>query len=214
MKNLSRIILFTLASMVFCGACQDDETANVSFVTSYPILKVNGGEAIAVVKGTAFADPGVVATENGQEIPVEVSGNLDLATPGFYKLVYTATNSDGYSASVTRLVAVTAQDVSATDISGTYYRASNNRQSTVTKVSSGLYFMTDCWGTATSGGAPYPVSTWLLHTGGSSLILKYDESGAPFGGNTGSGVILTDRLSLTVTLVGAAATRTNQWLKL
>jgi hypothetical protein len=214
---MNKIIKFS-ALFVLTGllsiSCQDDETANVSFVTSYPIITVEGGNAVAVVSGAPFVDPGVVATENGAEIEIEVSGAVDVNTPGFYRLTYTATNSDGYSASASRIVAVTAEDVSATDLSGTYYRASNNRQSVLTKISNGLYFMTDCWGTATSGGAPLPVNTYLLHTGGTNLMFQYNEPGAPFGGNQGTGTILSDRLSLNVTLVGVAATRTNQWIRL
>jgi hypothetical protein len=215
MKKFLKISLYAILGAVLSTSCEDDETANVSFVTSYPVFDLTGGEAVTVLgNGSAFVDPGAVATENGTPIDVQTTGTVDTSTPGLYRLTYSATNSDGYSATASRLVAVTAEDVSGTDLSGTYFRAANNRQSTVTKLANGLYLMTDCWGSASSGTNPLPVPTYLVHTGGTDLLLQYDEPGAPFGGNEGTGVIQPTQLSLTVTLIGAAATRTNVWIKM
>jgi hypothetical protein len=100
------------------------------------------------------------------------------------------------------------------DISGTYMRLSNSRLSTVTKLADGFFFMTDVWGTASSGGSPLPVNSYIFLTGATTLEFEYLETGAPFGGNFGTGTIEagTGNLILNTTL-NAPATRVNTWLK-
>lgn len=56
--------------------------------------------------GTGFNDPGATAINaNGDNVPVTVTGNVDLSTPGSYTLTYTATEGEN-SVSTTRTVVV------------------------------------------------------------------------------------------------------------
>lgn len=95
-------------------SCDDNSTADVSRVTNYPLIEILGDDTIYIPQGTAFTDPGVIATEGGVEIPVvtAVQGlyrggtTLDTNFGDVYLVSYTATNSDGFSISGVRTVVV------------------------------------------------------------------------------------------------------------
>lgn len=111
MKNLRIIYLFT-ALLAFSFWSCDKEYESHYRITNFPEFEMTGDEVIFNTFGTPFTDPGIKATENGKDIPVTttVSGDFfgassfDANATDRYLFTYSATNSDGYSASTSRLV--------------------------------------------------------------------------------------------------------------
>lgn len=100
------------------SSCNDDnDELTDSRLTYYPVLEMAGDEVVEVPIGTTYVEAGCTATINGEDVPVEISGDVDSSTPGIYYVTYTATNSDGFSKSVERTVAVCDPSIT-TDISG------------------------------------------------------------------------------------------------
>jgi predicted extracellular nuclease len=70
-----------------------------------PVVTLNGGADITVEAYTSFVDPGATAHDDRGNLPVSVSGSVDVDVPGDYVLSYSATN--GFqTATVTRTVHV------------------------------------------------------------------------------------------------------------
>ncbi len=141
-----------LLSLGMYSCEKDDETAHVSFVTTYPTVTLNGEEWNVVPQGEAFTDSGAVAMEGDKEIDVTTSGTVDTSTPGVYLITYTATNSDGFSASATRKIGVISPEAAAIDLSGQYQRnAGAGGISTVTRLEPGFYTSDNVGGVADPG---------------------------------------------------------------
>ena len=73
MKKIN-LILLGLAFLGF-SACEKETTEGLSKVTNYPLFDVSGASTVYVEEGGSFTDPGVVATENGQEIEVTTTAS-------------------------------------------------------------------------------------------------------------------------------------------
>ena len=72
-----------------------------------PVITLKGDNPMVVAQGADFSDPGATATDNVDgTVAVSVSGSVDSATIGSYTLTYTAVDSAGNEASVTREVKV------------------------------------------------------------------------------------------------------------
>jgi hypothetical protein len=105
------ITLFFIAGLLLVS-CENEETANVSSVTDYPLVEVIGSNPILVQKGSVYTDPGAKATEGGNTIPYKTSASgtykggssLNTNIIDGYVMTYTAVNKDGFSASATRNV--------------------------------------------------------------------------------------------------------------
>ena len=113
MKNKKlRIIYLLTALLVFGFSGCKKKYDDIYKITYYPTFEVTGGDVIFNPFGTNFTDPGVKATEAGTEIPVTtvVKGDFfggtsfDANATERYLYTYTATNSDGYAATASRLV--------------------------------------------------------------------------------------------------------------
>ena len=75
--------------------------------TTPPTITLSGDAEMRVEQGTEFTDPGVSANDDiDGEVTVSVSGIVDTATAGVYRLTYTATDSAGNEASSERVVTV------------------------------------------------------------------------------------------------------------
>jgi hypothetical protein len=187
--------IFFLACSFLWMSCEEEETDDVSFVTSYPVFELTGGDVVSVISGGAFEDPGVIATENGTEIPVTTIGSVDTSTPGVYQLTYVATNQDGFEGTATREVVVTEEDVSGTDLSGTYLRNNDvaNPLITVIKLADGYYE------TANASGDGNQIAARFLHVGGDELLIPVQSS--RFGRFEGSGVITAAGFDLQLVLI-------------
>ncbi|CAM3534111.1 DUF5011 domain-containing protein [Pontibacter korlensis] len=184
-------VLLSLASIFLLGCEKDDETANISFVTTYPEFEMTGDRYMSVVQGETYNEPGVIATEGGQEIPVTTSGEVDTSTPGVYDITYSATNSDNFSGSVTRTVAVLPEpEQEGVNISGSYVRSGVT--ATVTKLAPGFYRMSNVWG-------PSLIPSYLITTNGTDITLP-GSALSGFGPVEGTGTLDGGVLVLLVTL--------------
>lgn len=103
MKKYS-IIFLAFVGILF--SCDIESTGDVSSVTIYPELSINGEPLVYSEMGQPFNDPGATATVGGTAIDYNTSGDLDINTPGFYTINYSALNSDGFEASASRTVVV------------------------------------------------------------------------------------------------------------
>jgi hypothetical protein len=151
-KNILVSALMLLSALFLFSCEKDDETAEISKITTYPILELKGEEWNVVLQGGSFTDPGVEATIGGEPVEVAVDGAVEPAKPGVYVITYTATNKDGFSASVTRKVGVISAVTAAMDITGQYKRnAGANGVSTITKLGPGFYQTDNVGGVAAPG---------------------------------------------------------------
>jgi len=104
MNLYSKLIAILFLFFVGLTSCEDDNFP--SFVTTYPVLSINGDEQITVAQGESFSDPGAVAKVGDEDVTVDVDDPVDVNSPGFYTVTYTATNMDGFSVSTSRTVIV------------------------------------------------------------------------------------------------------------
>jgi hypothetical protein len=154
MKKVIQLLFLSL--IIGLGACNEKEIHNTdtqighSRVTFFPVLSLKGAKYIAVPKGGTYTDPGVTATEGGQPITATSSPAVNTAVPGVYSVVYTATNKDGFSAQVFRIVTVYDTDAAAAaaDLSGNWARNTNGSLAVFTKLAPGVYTVFN------PGGAP------------------------------------------------------------
>ncbi|HVW99065.1 MAG TPA: DUF5011 domain-containing protein [Candidatus Babeliaceae bacterium] len=155
MERHTKLLAFIFAVLaIIVSSCKKDITdtesqVGISKVTNYADITLKGDRYASIVKGGTFTDPGAEATEKGNPIDVKVSGTVDANTVGVYNLTYSAVNSDGFTASATRTVAVLPEaEQSGVDISGSYtYVATGTNKSTITKIAPGFYSTNNCWGT-------------------------------------------------------------------
>lgn len=151
-----------LALPLFTACNDDDDELTDSRLTYYPVLELQGDEFVQVPIGTSYTDAGCTATLKGEDYTSHIVttglDEIDVNQAGLYYVTYTATNSDGFSASVTRTVAVCDPTIT-TDISGTYtvqegsYRIYGTRQTafsgytiTITKAAPGIFYVSDFLG--------------------------------------------------------------------
>jgi hypothetical protein len=122
-----------LIALIFTGllfvACSTDDTANVSSITYFPLVTLKGSDPVVVKPlGSAYSDPGAIATENGVAIPYTTTATgkyrgtstLDTKVMDEYSQTYTAVNKDGFSASKVRKVIVYQNGDLTTSIEGLY----------------------------------------------------------------------------------------------
>jgi hypothetical protein len=125
---MKKIIALLIVASTFFVACDDVDTANVSSITTYPLITVKGDNPIFVPQGTAYVDQGAIATEAGAPIPFtstasgDYRGGTSIDTNVFdqYSQVYTAANKDGFKASAVRTVIVYKTGDLVNSIEGVY----------------------------------------------------------------------------------------------
>jgi Domain of unknown function (DUF5011) len=219
MKKILSII--SISALVLFAACKksdvkiEGDQVGISTVTHYPVFQMTGGNAVSVVKGTSFVDPGIKATVNGAPVPVTTSGTLNTNVVGLYTLTYTATNSQGFSATSTRtVVVIPSAEVPGTDLSGTYVPIGGApSNATVTKVAPGLYYMTNAWG----GGSTVVIPVYFISTDGKSVNIPMQNVGGvgrvdtPNPGTYVNGLITWDVVR--EDFPGGPLLRTKQWQK-
>ena len=176
------IIMIAFFSLYAC----EKETEGISRVTEYATFDMKGGDFMFVLANSTFTDPGVVALEGDDELPVDIKGAVNTSVPGVYNIQYTATNSDGYPASVQRSVAVVTAMPTA-DLSGTYQvvHATRTTKTSITKIDGvlGYYHSTDSWWQA------YPIPLDFVDMGNGTFVVLRGSS--PFGGHYGTGKVLS-----------------------
>lgn len=129
----------------------DDSTEDLSKVTYFAELNLKGDDFVKLSVGETYTEPGYEATENGEDISerVKVSGSVNSTTPGFYNLVYSVANVDGFSVSKSRQVMVVDPDHFASAYQGesqTSTRHYTGAPILITKNSDGTYLIDDLLG--------------------------------------------------------------------
>lgn len=108
MKKYISTLTVGLALLALTSCSKDTE--GLTGITYYPVLELDGPIYDQAVAGTPFVEPGYSASLNGEDYTdhVVVSTKMDFNNPkpGYFSITYSATNSDGFSASVTRYVLV------------------------------------------------------------------------------------------------------------
>ena len=129
----------------------EDSVEDLSKVTYFAELNLKGDDFVKISLGETYTEPGYEATENGEDISdrVKVTGNVDNTTTGFYNLVYSVANVDGFSVSKSRQVMVVDPD----HFAGAYQEESqtSTRHYTgapifITENSDGTYLIDDLLG--------------------------------------------------------------------
>lgn len=102
-------------------SCHDVTTEDIAKVTYYVKMELKGDDPYMIPVGTAYVEPGVIATENGEDVSskVQIAGTVDQTKVGFYTINYSATNVDGFSKATKRTVIVYNPAITE-DISGNY----------------------------------------------------------------------------------------------
>lgn len=173
-KILFYTLMFCLASVGFTS-CSDDDELTDSKVTYYATLEIQGDEFTLVPLGTNYVDAGCKGVINGEDCTsgIVTTGleDVDSNTPGLYNVTYTYTNTEGYSSSVTRTVAVCDPSIT-TNIAGRYtlqpgsYRDDSGAigefsgfSVSITQAAPGLFYVSDFFGGFYDQGKGYGSST-------------------------------------------------------
>ncbi|MCE5347187.1 MAG: DUF5012 domain-containing protein [Bacteroidales bacterium] len=130
MKKIYNILILILL-VAFISSCEKELTSEgVSRITYFPEMTMTGADVIFLPLGTAYTELGVTATEKGNQINITTStsgiyhsysGNtVDANAANKYVLKYTATNSDGFSAFLERVVYVAKTGDLVNSIEGLY----------------------------------------------------------------------------------------------
>jgi hypothetical protein len=157
-----------------------------------PKVTLNGAAAIAVLQGSLFTDPGATAVDaSGTDITSSIveTGTVDTNTVGLYTLTYTATDSQGNSANVSRVVSVTSV-VSSAPSSGGGGGSSSGTTGGSTSSSGGGSSSGSGSGTTSSSGSSSgsgSTSTSGGSTGASGTSAGGNTSGSSSGTSSSSG---------------------------
>jgi len=77
--------------------------------TNAPVIALSGDPTVNLIEGSNYEEAGATATDDVDgEVSVTITGEVDSHTPATYTLTYTATDTAGNQASVTRTVVVSA----------------------------------------------------------------------------------------------------------
>ena len=109
MKKYISTLLGACALMALATSCGKD-TEGMTGIAYYPVFELQGNPQVVIAAGTAYNDPGAVATIGGRDVSdeIKVSTQLDFADPkpGYYTIVYSVVNSDGFAGTTSRDVIV------------------------------------------------------------------------------------------------------------
>lgn len=133
-----------MVSGLFLTSCDGESTDNVSKVTAYANLHMNGDAVVVLTQGQTYTEAGVDADADGKALDVIIDGTVDTSKPSVYKIKYSAINSDGFPASLTRTIIVLSDQPSTIDLSGTFFR--NGNPNNVTKLGDRKYICDNATG--------------------------------------------------------------------
>ncbi|MBL7764779.1 MAG: DUF5011 domain-containing protein [Chitinophagaceae bacterium] len=146
MKRIIIILLAAIPALTYTSCKLKYTTDNITekiVEPHYPTITLKGDQFISIpVSATGtYTDAGAQGLDDNDGKIYDLipeSAEVDLTTAGFYTVIYSFKNTDGYGSTATRFILVTGVD-SATDYTGEYRRTSNNSPMNVEKVATGLY---------------------------------------------------------------------------
>jgi hypothetical protein len=185
MKKVFNILIIFFLVLLLTGCKKELTSEGVSKLTYYVTFELVKGSLVINPKGTAYVDPGYKAMEGITEVTnkVTVDGTVNVNKVGIYELTYRATNSDGFSASVSRTVIVYDPAAPATDLTGNYLsnvsrvspaRAFNGLSVVITKKAPGFFYVSDFLGGFYDQGSNYRYGPAFALTG--YMTLNPDNS--------------------------------------
>jgi hypothetical protein len=133
---MKKIFYFIL--MIVAVSCSDTTTDDVSRVTNYPVMTLNGERTIVLNQGDTYTEQGAVSLAGTEELPITITGPVNTAVPNVYKVTYTSVNVDGFAATLTRAVVVLSTAPSTINLQGTFARNGSNLNN-VTKLADRKY---------------------------------------------------------------------------
>nr|WP_246594254.1 immunoglobulin-like domain-containing protein [Evansella tamaricis] len=109
--NINEIGEYSLVYTVTDNAGNEGDATRVVRVvdTTAPIITLDGANPLSLDVGSPFVEPGYSAVDNldgNLTDQVEVTGEVDVHSPGEYTLIYTVYDSEGNKGEVTRTVIV------------------------------------------------------------------------------------------------------------
>lgn len=194
------------------GACESTDTANVSFITTYPVITMEGDPILVSELGTAYTEPGVVATVGEEQVEIQTDGAVNSNAPGVYPISYTATNQDGFSRTATRQVVVYDPATDAVDLAGEYVRAATGVTVTVTKIGPSTYHINDAGGL----GEDF-LDVTFVNTQGDELVIPQQvapSSGITVASIPGTGTITSDGFAWALSASSTYGTQVRTFTKL
>ncbi|MDD7886426.1 immunoglobulin-like domain-containing protein [Flavivirga sp. 57AJ16] len=171
MKIKNKIIgISSLLCLLILASCSEAKLIG-SEVTIFPSFEIEEPYTI-IQTGSSFTDSGVKALSGTDELPFTTSGTVNTATPGVYKLDYSATNADGFDGTAFRYVIVVDDPdfIKTSDLSGSYTRDTNSAHvMTLTKVADGVYHADDVLPTNN-------IAVFVFHVSGTEVIIPRQSS--------------------------------------
>ncbi|MBK9103077.1 MAG: DUF5012 domain-containing protein [Saprospiraceae bacterium] len=131
MKSIINLIKvsFVFGALFTISSCNNEpEISNISRITYFPTFVYEGGDFAIIPCASDFEIPPIVATENGQELPLTVvtkgiSGtvpSVDINKADIYVETTSAVNQDGYAGEVVRTFWVACTGDLVSSIEGLY----------------------------------------------------------------------------------------------
>lgn len=131
MKSIINLIKvsFVFGALFTISSCNNEpEISNISRITYFPTFVYEGGDFAIIPCASDFEIPQIVATENGQELPLTVvtkgiSGtvpSVDINKADIYVETTSAVNQDGYAGEVVRTFWVACTGDLVSSIEGLY----------------------------------------------------------------------------------------------
>lgn len=166
-------------------ACDNVDTDNVSKVTNYPTMTLNGERTYILNQGDTYTELGAEATEGTEEIPVTITGTVNTSIPNVYILKYSSVNVDGFPVTLNRAVVVLSTAPSAINLEGTFIRNETN-QNKVTRISDREYRCDNATGYTT--GNPENLTLTFYNVDDVKIYAPYQENVSSTGNSAESNV--------------------------
>lgn len=176
MKKIIITLTFFVA-MVSFWSCEEETLDIATGTVNYPVFVNSGNQLNVVALGENFTVPEIKVFDGEKDITSSaiVEGEIDLETPGYYPVTYTATTADGYTRSYELKVYVYHPDYKEAPIAGVY--AGNGADITIEEFEKGVFLIDDA--TANEMNAWYgrndlAVSGTLIYIGNMEYLVLCD----------------------------------------
>lgn len=107
MKNIFRNSVILAVAALLMVSC-DKDSEGLSTISTIPELTILGDPIVSLRLGGTYVDQGCTATCDGEDISstITMRSTINPIVPGFYKVIYTARNSNGAAGTAIRTVMV------------------------------------------------------------------------------------------------------------
>lgn len=173
---MKKIFYFILT--IVAVSCSDTTTDDVSRVTNYPVMTLNGERTVVLNQGRTYTESGAASLAGTEELPITITGTVNTSVPNVYKLTYTSVNVDGFAATLTRAVVVLSTAPSTINLQGTFVRNGSNLNN-VTKLSDRKYTCDNA--TGFTNGSPDNLTLVFYNVDDVKIYAPYQENASSSG---------------------------------